>query len=157
MKIITSFEICLSVQKRLLHTSKFDQIICLSYQLQEKVNSFCLLYFCGNGKTMNYKTWSSVSNSNLSKTFALGSLEILKFRSSVLSLQRSFSLKIILGQKKFWVKKNLCLKKFCIREKFGHKKLWVWNLFRSNKFFVLKKFWVPKKCLVHCDMRHLDP
>ena len=37
------------------------------------------------------KTWSSVSNSNLSKTFALGSLE------------RSISLKFIVGQKKFWV------------------------------------------------------
>ena len=44
------------------------------------------------------KTWSSVSNSNLSKPFALGSLESLKF---ILSLQRSFSLKFILGQKKF--------------------------------------------------------
>ena len=34
-----------------------------------------------------------------------------KFRNCVLSLQRSFSLKFILGQKKFWVKKNLGLKK----------------------------------------------
>ena len=39
--------------------------------------------------------WSLVSNSSLSKTFALGSLESHKFRSSVLSIQRSFSLRLI--------------------------------------------------------------
>ena len=43
------------------------------------------------------KTWSSGSNSSLSKTFALASFEILKYRSSVFSLKRSFSLKLILG------------------------------------------------------------
>ena len=43
------------------------------------------------------KTWSLVSNSSLSKTFALCSLEHLKFRSFVLSLHRSFSLKFIFG------------------------------------------------------------
>ena len=48
------------------------------------------------------KTWSSVSNSSLSKIFALGSLQNLKFRTSVSSLQRSFSLKFILGQKKIF-------------------------------------------------------
>ena len=36
------------------------------------------------------------------QTFALGSLESLKFRTSVLSLQRKFSLKFILGLKNFW-------------------------------------------------------
>ena len=58
------------------------------------------------------KTWSSVSNSSLSKTFALDSLQNLKFRTSVSSLQRSFSLKFILGQKKI-----LGLKKFWFPEK----------------------------------------
>ena len=58
-----------------------------------------------------------MSNSNLSKTFALGSLESLKFRSSVLSLQRSFSLKFILGQKKFWVKKKFGSEKILVPRK----------------------------------------
>ena len=53
-----------------------------------------LVQFCRNNEDCEYnKTWSSVSNSSLSKTFALGSFESLKFKSSVLSL--------ILGQKKF--------------------------------------------------------
>ena len=54
-------------------------------------------------KTTTNKTWSSVSNSSLSKTFALASLESLKFGSFVFSLQTSFSLKLILVQKKIWV------------------------------------------------------
>ena len=45
-----------------------------------------------------YKTWSSVSNSNLGKTFV---------QISVLVLQRSFSLKFISGQNKFWVLKKI--------------------------------------------------
>ena len=48
-----------------------------------------------------------MSNSSLSKTFVLGSLESLKFRSSVLSPQRLFSLKLILGRKKFRSEKFL--------------------------------------------------
>ena len=49
-----------------------------------------------------------MSNSSLGKTFVLGSLQHLMFRPSVSSLQRSFSLKFILGQKKICVlKKNL--------------------------------------------------
>ena len=46
---------------------------------------------------LSNKTWS---NSNLSKSFVLGSLESLKF---IFPLQRAFSLKVILGQKKIWV------------------------------------------------------
>ena len=44
------------------------------------------------------KTWSSVSNSSLSKTFVLGSLESPKIRNSVLSHQRSYSFQSIFGQ-----------------------------------------------------------
>ena len=41
-------------------------------------------------KKFRNKTWSLVSNSRLSKTSALGSLESLDFKSPVVSLQRSF-------------------------------------------------------------------
>ena len=76
------------------------------------------------------KTWSSLSNSNLSKPFVLGSLESLKIRSSVLSLQRSFSLEIYC-QTKFWTEIS----------------------FVTNKFWVPKNLWSketsgPKKLLV---------
>ena len=53
-----------------------------------------------NEDNIKNKTWSSVSNSSLSKTFVLGNLESLKFRSSVLSIQRSFGSEKILGLKK---------------------------------------------------------
>ena len=97
------------------------------------------------------KTWYSVSNSRLSKTFVLGSLQNLKFRTSVSSLQRSFSLKFILGQTKFGVwtnfgfqknvgkKKTLCLKKFRSQKVFGQK-----NILGPKKFWVWKKFWDQK-------------
>ena len=52
-------------------------------------------------KELQNTTWSSESISSFSITFALASLESLKYRSSVFSLQRSFSLQFILGQKKF--------------------------------------------------------
>ena len=61
------------------------------------------LHQLAQGKVISYeknntdKTWSSVSNSSLSKTFALCPLEGLKFRSFVFSLQTSFSLNFI-----FW-------------------------------------------------------
>ena len=77
-----------------------------------------------------YKTWSSVSNSNLSKVFVPGSLESLKFRSSVISLQRSTSLKFILGRKRFGVSK----------------KIWVWKYFGSEKYFGSKKICICKLC-----------
>ena len=64
-------------------------------------------------KILEDKTWSSVSNSNLSKSFVLGSLESLEFRSSVLSLKRSISLKF--GSENILVpRKILGLTKICI-------------------------------------------
>ena len=95
--------------------------------------------------TTKNKTWSSVSNSKFSKTFVLGSLESVKFRSFVLSLQRSFSLKFILGEKKFWVWKNFGSKKNFGHKNFGSEKFLGLKNFRFNKFFVLKIYWVPKK------------
>ena len=46
------------------------------------------------------------------QTFALGSLESLKFRTSVLSLQRKFSLKFLWVRKKFGLEKNSLLRSF---------------------------------------------
>ena len=57
---------------------------------------------------MGNKTWSSVSNSSLSETFALGSLQSINFRTSVLFLQKTL----------FWVRKNLSVKKFWFPENF---------------------------------------
>ena len=100
---------------------------------------------------MEYKTWSSVSNSKFSKTFVPGSLESIKFRSFVLSFQRSFSLKFILGEKKFWVwkkfgsKKNFGPTKSLNLKKFSSKNLRSKNMFRWKKFWVPKIFFVPKK------------
>ena len=89
------------------------------------------------------KTWSSVSNSSLSKTFALSSLQNLKFRTSVSSLQRSFSLKFIFGQTKF-----LGLKRFWFPEKcLAKKKPCVWKNSRSQKVSGRKKILGPKKIL----------
>ena len=89
-------------------------------------------------KTLN-KTWYSVSNS--SKTFALGSLESLKIRTSVLSLQRSFSLMFIFGQKKFWVWKN-----FGPKENFGSEKnSWLEKILDPKKILALKNILGPKK------------
>ena len=107
------------------------------------------------------KTWSLVSNSSLSKTFALGSFESLKFKSSVLSLQRS----LILGQKKCWVWKKFVSEKIMVPRKILGLKTWkfFWpinvldrknfekknfrskNSFCSKKILGPKKFWVPKK------------
>ena len=116
------------------------------------------------------KTWSSVSNSNLSKTFALGSSESLKFRSSVLSLQRSFPLKFIWGKKIFCVWKNVGSekifgpKKFCIWKIFSvwkilspknfldGKNIWSKNNFESKKIFCPKFFSCSS-----CEIRHSDP
>ena len=86
-----------------------------------------------------YKTWSSVSNSNLSKTFALGSLESLKFRSSVLSLQRSFSLKFILGQKKFWVKKKFGSEQILVPRKILGIKTLGLKIFQVQQIFCTEK------------------
>ena len=102
-----------------------------------------------------YKTWSLVSNFNSSKTFALASLENLKFRSSGISLQRSFSLKFI------WVRKYFSSEKILVRKIFGSEKILVQktifglktilglkNFIGLKKFWVWKKFWIRKKCWV---------
>ena len=63
-----------------------------------------LVQFCRNNEDCEYnKTWSSVSNSSLSKTFALGRLESLMLRTSVLSLQDHFHLSLFWVKKVFWV------------------------------------------------------
>ena len=119
------------------------------------------------GSTKKDKTWSLVSNSSLSKTFALGSLESLKFRSSFLVWKIQVSrkilgLKALCVWKNFWTekmlgpKKNLCLKKLLYlkfflgpNRIFGKKKMMVWkNLSKQNfwtkKILGPKKFWVQK-------------
>ena len=106
------------------------------------------------------KTWSSVSNSNLTKTFVLGSLESLKFWSSVLSLQRSFSLKLILGQNKIWVWKNIwvwkyfgfeknfgSIQNFYLKNILGLKNFKSKKCFGWKKYLVQKQFWVQKNFL----------
>ena len=77
------------------------------------------------------KTWSSVSNSSLSKTFALCQFRKQKLclipPTIVLSLKK-MTPKILLGQKKnfirkkIWVPKNLSWKKFGLEKNFGSEK-----------------------------------
>ena len=118
------------------------------------------IFTSDNNHNVN-KTWSLVSNSNLSETSVPRSLESLKFRRSVLSLIKFFSLKFILGQKNFDSEKNLVpKKKICVQKKIlcqkdfldqknfgpeknsGSKKLLVPNLIN---FWVWKNVWVQKK------------
>ena len=125
------------------------------------------------------KTWFLVSNSSLSKTFAVGNLESLKFRSSVLSLQGSFSLKFILSQinfgseKIFWSekvlvprkvfgkKKILCLKNISCPKHVGSKKIsrmekmlgpeknWVQQLFASLPHHMKPRALVHRSVICH--------
>ena len=74
----------------------------------------------------NDKTWSSVSYSSLSKTFALASLESHKYRSSVLCFLPS---KIVFIEVNFVSKKILGLQIF-----------WGWTKFCVQKNFRLEKF-----------------
>ena len=64
------------------------------------------------------KTWSSKSNSNLSKTFVLGSLKSLKFRSTpkILFIVIHFGSEQILGLKTFWFRKCFWSKKNFLSE-----------------------------------------
>ena len=78
------------------------------------------------------KTWSSVSNSSLSKTFVL-----CQFRKQTLCFLppnivlglKKMNPKILLGekkilvQKKIWVQKNLGLEKFGLEKNFGPEKI----------------------------------
>ena len=113
----------------------YPQFLFMIFHTEQMYKNNCILQFkCGifYSKCPQKKTWSSVSNSNLNKFFALGSLESLKL---ILSLQRSFSLKFILGQKKFWVWKNFgSQKNVAPKENFG-----------SGKILVRKNFWIQKK------------
>ena len=88
------------------------------------------------------KTWSSVSNSSLSKIFALHQFRKLKVQKLCFLLPN-----VILGlkkwvQKSFWVRKNVGPeKKFRSKQNLGWKKFWL------EKIFCLKKFWAWKKNL----------
>ena len=114
----------------------------LNWSLTLKTKSCINIIIIQYQKKIN-RTWSSVSNSSLCKTFALGSLQNLKFRTSVSSLQRSFSLKFILGKTNF-----LGLKKFSFPEKYlAKKKPCVWKNSRSQKVSGRKKILGPKKIL----------
>ena len=87
----------------------------------------------------NNKTWSSVSNSSLSKTFALCQFRKLKVQKTGFSrFKHSF------GSKKNESKKILVRKKIKVPKKFGFEKILV-----GKKFRVLKKFWIRKKFLDH--------
>ena len=82
------------------------------------ISAKLMKYFEGNIIKTD-KTWSSVSNSSLSKIFALRQFRKLKLQklrflppNIVLGLKK-MSPKIILGQKKIWVRKeNWVQKKF---------------------------------------------
>ena len=85
-----------------------------------------------------------------------------KFRSSVLFLQRSISLKFILGQKKFWDwKKNWVGKNFCSKKKTLRLKnilcpknlrskicFWTDKILGPNKILVSRKIFGQKRILV---------
>ena len=95
-------------------------------------------------KKKKNKTWSSVSNSSLSKTFAL-----CQFRK--LKLQKLCFLppNIVLG-----LKRNECKNNFWSEKIFGSEKIWAWNKiwvrkkFGQKKNLGLKKFWVQKFLLL---------
>ena len=92
--------------------------------------------------TLN-KTWSSVSNSSLSKTFAL-----CQFRKQNLCFLPP---NIVLGLKKNESKNYLGSEKNLVRKKMKIKKIWVWKNFSWKKMLGLKKilgqkkFWDQKK------------
>ena len=91
------------------------------------------------------KTWSSVSNSSLSKTFALCQFRKLKVQKLCFLPPN-----IVLGPKKnesknyFWSEKNFGPKKFRSK-KLGSEKILVGKNFGSEKIFGSeKKFWDQK-------------
>ena len=101
-----------------------DGSLTKKWTFESEANSYFLVFKALNLINLNVsqfenwtprlnKTWSFVSNSSLSKTFELGSLESLKFRSLVLSFRSPF-----------WVRKN-----FESEKHFGSEKK-----IRSEKF-----------------------
>ena len=123
-------------------------------------------------KSKDDKTWSSVSNSSLSKTFALCQFRKLKVQklcflppNVILGLKKwvqksfwvrkNFDPQKIKGSNKIWVWKNFGWKKFWVWKKFlseknlgPAKKIWVWKKFRAWKSFGSKKSCVKKKCWI---------
>ena len=133
-----------------------------------------------NHKNNPDKTWSSVSNSSLSKTFALCQFRKLKLQklcflppNIVLGLKKKINPKILLGQKKILVQKKFGLEKIWVGKNFGSEKMLdpkkifgtnknflAWKkilgpkkIFGLKKFEVKKKFWVPKKFCVKKNFR----
>ena len=94
--------------------------------LYSPIRSHMLLYVSLQTTTIQNKIWSLVSNSSLSKTFTLVSLESFKFRS----YPKIVWLKFILGQKKNFGIKKIGPEKILIRKKFGS-----WKKFGSTKKF----------------------
>ena len=89
-------------------------------------------------ETLEYKkTWSQVSNSSYSKIFVLASLDSLKYRSYVFSLQRSSFMKFMKSKKILGQKKNFGPKKIMGQKKTsGSKKnLGLKKDFGSKKIF----------------------
>jgi len=83
---------------------------------------FDFVFPCQKNKN---KTWSLVSNSSLSKTFALGSLKpsssealLYHFVKKILSLKKIVAPKKILGLKNFWVEKKFGVRKFLLVQLF---------------------------------------
>ena len=85
-------------------------------------------------ETVRNKTWSSVSNSSLSKTFALCQFEALFSPSKHCFKPEKNESKILLGQKKILVRKKMLVPK-----KLGLEKIWVGKNFGSEKMMDPKK------------------
>ena len=80
--------------KDVSYFSMFSSVLILSNWVKEDIE-----FILSNNNKAD-KTWSSVSNSSLSKTFALDSLQNLKFRPRFHLSKDHFHLSL------FWVKKN---------------------------------------------------
>ena len=103
-------------------------------QLKEPLELYC--HFWRNDVFLPDKTWSLESNSSLSKTFALASLE--SSEALIFGQKKILGLKFFLGKQKFGSNKN-----FVSKKKFGSEKICVSKYFGSQKNFVPKnKFWV---------------
>ena len=116
-------------------------------------NQFCFPPVTGRGERTRRKnnnnknkTWSSVSNSSLSKTFVLCQFRMQKLcflpPNIVLGLKKR-NPKILLVRKKFWGGKKISAWK----RNFGSKKNWVWQKFVPEKNLGPKKFG-PRKIWV---------
>ena len=109
-------------------------------------------------KSKDDKTWSSVSNSSLSKTFALCQFRKLKVQklcfhppNIVLGLKKNES-KNYFGSEKILVRKKIKVKiKFGFEKNFCLKKFWVQKKFWDQKNFgSTNNFWPEKNCWSNC-------